>query len=65
MSLTDRQYTPLKSGRIGDGVGILVNNAIKLTFRRIYENPLIMSLASEGADVATSVNMMLHSSLIR
>ena len=32
-------HSPRTSGRRGGGVGILVNNAIKVTFRRIRVNP--------------------------
>ena len=36
-------HLPRTSGRRGGGVGILVNNAIKVTFRRIHVNPQITS----------------------
>ena len=36
-------HSPRTSGRRGGGVGILVNNAIKVTFRRIHVNPQITS----------------------
>ena len=36
-------HSPRTSGRRGGGVGILVNNAIKVTFRRIYVSPQITS----------------------
>ena len=36
-------HSPHTSGRRGDGVGILVNNAIKVTFRRIHVSPQITS----------------------
>ena len=32
------QHSPRTSGRRGGGMGILVNNAIKVTFRRIHVN---------------------------
>ena len=35
--------SPRTSGRRGGGVGILVNNAIKVTFRRIHVCPQITS----------------------
>ena len=36
-------HSPRTSGRRGGGVGILVNNAIKVTFRRIHVSPRITS----------------------
>ena len=36
-------HSPRTSDRRGGGVGILVNNAIKVTFRRIHINPQITS----------------------
>ena len=36
--------SPRTSGRSGGGVGLLVNNAIKVTFKRIHISPLITSL---------------------
>ena len=36
-------HSPRTSGRREDGVGIVVSNAIKVTFKRIYESPLITS----------------------
>ena len=36
-------HSPRTSGRRGGGVGILVNNAIKVTFRRIHVSPQITS----------------------
>ena len=36
-------HSPRTSGRRGGGVGILVNNAIKVTFRRIHVRPQITS----------------------
>ena len=36
-------HTPRTSGRRGGGVGILVNNAIKVTFRQIHVSPQITS----------------------
>ena len=35
--------SPRKSGRRGGGVGIMVNNAIKVTFRRIHVSHQITS----------------------
>ena len=36
-------HSPLTSGRRGGGVGRLVNNAIRVTFRRIHASPQITS----------------------
>ena len=36
-------HSPRTSGRRGGGVGILVNNVIKVTFRRIHVSPQITS----------------------
>ena len=36
-------HSPRASGGRGSGVGILVNNAIKLTFRRIHVSPQLTS----------------------
>ena len=34
-------HSPRISGRRGGGVGLLVSNAIKMTFKRIHVSPLI------------------------
>ena len=36
-------HSPRISGRRGGGMGLLVSNAIKVTFKRIHASPLIMS----------------------
>ena len=36
-------HSPRTSGRRGGGVGLLVSNAIKVTFKRIHVSPLITS----------------------
>ena len=36
-------HSPRTSGRRGGGVGLLVSNAIKVTFKRIHISPLITS----------------------
>ena len=40
---TTLHHSPRTFGRRGGGVGILVNNTIKVTFRRIHVNPQITS----------------------
>ena len=42
-------HSPRTSGRRGGGVGLLVSNAIKVTFKRIHVSPLITSFKSMEA----------------
>ena len=51
--------SPCTSGRRGGGVGILVNNAIKVTFRRIHVSPQITSFELMEA-VLTICYISLH-----
>ena len=54
-------HSPRTSGRRGGGVGILVNNAIKVTFRRIHVSPQITSF--ELMEAVLTIALYLYVSL--
>ena len=53
-------HSPRTSGRGGGGVGILVNNEIKMTFKRIHVRPQITSFElMEAALTICSLSLRL------
>ena len=53
-------HSPRTSGRRGGGVGLLVSNAIKVTFKRIHVSPLITSFElMEAVLTISSVSLRL------